>query len=120
MEGIIQNINKASLVKRHAIVIVTEKMVNIDELARTITENTPFESRATILGHIQRGGKPTPRDRVLASMMGVKAVEALVEGTTGVCVCMINNKLVLKPIKEALEDDRSTVLEKFKDFKMLW
>lgn len=120
LEDVLENINQASKVKRHAIVIVTEKMVDINELAKAITENTPFESRATILGHVQRGGKPTPHDRVIASLMGAKAVEALLEGQNGVCVCMVDNKIIVRPIEEALQDNRNTVLEKYNKFKMLW
>lgn len=120
VEAIIDNINKAGQVKRHAIVIITEHMINVDKLAKEITERTPFEARATILGHIQRGGKPTARDRVLASTMGVKAVNALIEGANGGCVCEINNQLVIVPIEKALNDKRNSVLEKYEDFKMLW
>ncbi len=96
-------------------------LYNVDKLAKEITERTPFEARATILGHIQRGGKPTARDRVLASTMGVKAVNALIEGgANGGCVCEINNQLVIVPIEKALNDKRNSVLEKYEDFKMLW
>ena len=55
--------------KNHAIVIVTEKICDVDQLARKISQNTGFSGRATVLGHIQRGGSPTPKDRMLASQM---------------------------------------------------
>ena len=63
--------------KSHAIVIVSEKVCDVKALADKIDKATGFTGRATILGHIQRGGSPTPSDRVLASRMGAKAVELL-------------------------------------------
>lgn len=120
VDAIIDNIKKASQVKRHAIVIITEHMTDVNELAKKITAETPFEGRATILGHIQRGGIPTARDRVLASTMGVKAVNALLEGHSAGCVCEVNNKLIIRPIEEALQDKRNSVLDKYEDFKLLW
>lgn len=61
--------------KSHAIVIVSEKTCDVQALADKVSKATGFAGRATILGHIQRGGSPTPSDRVLASRMGAKAVE---------------------------------------------
>ena len=106
--------------KRHAIVIIAEKVTSVQELAKIITARTPFQARASILGHIQRGGCPTPRDRVLASCMGVKAVEELVKGNGGVCVCEINNSLKAIPFEEALKMKKDQVSEKMKQFKELW
>ena len=79
--------------KRHAIVVISEKIADVDELARKISQNTGFAGRATVLGHVQRGGSPSPRDRVLASMMGEKAVDLLMDGVGGHCVGMIDNKV---------------------------
>lgn len=120
LEAIIANINQAAQVKRHAICIVTEKTTDLNQLAQDIRNNTPFEARVTILGHIQRGGTPTARDRVLASTMGVAAVRGLLQGKSGVCVCEINNELILRPIEEALLDVREQVTQKYEDFKLLW
>ena len=66
--------------KKHAIIIVAEGVGGVEEMAKEIEEKTGFESRATILGHLQRGGKPTVKDRVVASAMGAKCVELLLEG----------------------------------------
>lgn len=120
LDAIVDNINRAAQVKRHAICIVTEKSTDLNQLAKDIKARTPFDARVTILGHIQRGGTPTARDRVLASTMGVKAVRGLLEGKSGVCVCEINNQLVLRPIEEALLDVREQVTQKYEDFKLLW
>ena len=101
-EELIETICNAAKTKRHAIVIVAEKVTSIFDMADLISKNTPFSARASILGHIQRGGCPTPRDRVLASCMGVKAVEELVKGNGGVCICERNNTLEAIPFETAL------------------
>ncbi len=59
--------------KKHAIVAITEHMCDVDELAHFIEKETGRETRATVLGHIQRGGSPVPYDRILASRMGAYA-----------------------------------------------
>ncbi len=69
--------------KNHAIVIVSEKMIDVSTLADKVSKNTGFAGRATVLGHIQRGGTPTPFDRVLASKMGGYDVDLLDEGVGG-------------------------------------
>ena len=69
--------------KKHSIIIVAEGVgVSVIEMAKEIQEKTGIEARATILGHVQRGGSPSVRDRVIASEMGSKAVELLMEGYT--------------------------------------
>lgn len=119
-DEIVDTICEAARVKRHAIVLVAEKVTDVNQLAKIITARTPFDARATILGHIQRGGCPTPRDRVLASVMGVKAVEELLKGNSGCCICEVNNELVAIPIEKALTMKRDQVQEKYKAFKELW
>ena len=93
--------------KNHAIVIVSEKITDVNELAKKISNNTNFDGRATVLGYIQRGGQPTPNDRVLASRMGEKAVELLINNVGGQCVCVQNNKMVSLPIEEVLNLPRA-------------
>lgn len=119
-EELIETICNAAKTKRHAIVIVAEKVTSIFDMADLISKNTPFSARASILGHIQRGGCPTPRDRVLASCMGVKAVEELVKGNGGVCICERNNTLEAIPFETALTMKKDQVSEKMKSFKELW
>ncbi len=72
--------------KRHLIIVVAEKMLDVFALARDISENTEYETRATVLGHIQRGGTPSAFDRVLASKMGSYAVELLKQGLSNKAV----------------------------------
>lgn len=94
--------------KNHAIVIVTEKVCDVKSLANKISTATGFSGRATILGHIQRGGSPSPSDRVLASRMGAKAVELLLDGVGGHCVGIKNNEIVSMPIEECVNMPRSS------------
>lgn len=88
--------------KNHAIVIVSEKLTDVNSLASKITSRTGFSGRATVLGHIQRGGSPTARDRVLASRLAEKAVDLLLDGVGGHCCGIRNNQITSLPIEEAL------------------
>jgi 6-phosphofructokinase 1 len=94
--------------KNHAIVIISEKICDVDALAKKVSLHTNFSGRATVLGHIQRGGSPTPTDRLLASRMGEKAVDLLMEGIGGHCVGIIDNEITSMPINEALERPRQS------------
>ena len=105
--------------KRPAIVVISEKIADVDELARKISQNTGFAGRATVLGHVQRGGSPSPRDRVLASMMGEKAVDLLMDGVGGHCVGMIDNKVTSMPIEEALSSPRHSRKDLYRLFDRL-
>ena len=89
--------------KKHFVVIVAEGVGGAIDLARDIQERSGIESRATVLGHIQRGGSPTVRDRVAASMMGAKAVELLNAGIVNRVVAEKDNKVIDIDIEEALE-----------------
>ncbi|QVK17250.1 6-phosphofructokinase [Mycoplasmatota bacterium] len=89
--------------KKHFIIALAELLTDPIELARKIEERTGVETRATIIGHLQRGGTPTASDRVLASRLGAYSVELLVQGLGGRCVGIHNNQLVNFDIYEALE-----------------
>lgn len=71
-------------------------------LASEIERRTGFETRVTVLGHIQRGGSPTAFDRVLGTRYGVKAVDLINEGQSGMMVCLRGNKITAIPISDAL------------------
>ena len=71
-------------------------------IASEIERRTGFETRATVLGHIQRGGSPTPYDRVLGTRYGVKAVDLIAEGKCGMMVCLHGNKITAMPLASAL------------------
>ena len=88
---------------RHAIIVVTEKIVDVNLLADKISKATTFTARATILGHVQRGGSPVPNDRLLATILGDKAVELLEAGVSGHCVGIVDDEIVSTDIIEAID-----------------
>ena len=88
--------------KKHFVVVVAEGVGGVVDIAAKIEEETGIESRATILGHVQRGGIPTARDRVMASQMGYRAVELLNKGIGNRVITFVDNKLGDKDIYEAL------------------
>ena len=94
--------------KKHAIVVITEHITDVNELAKKIEAETGFETRANVLGHMQRGGRPSARDRVLASRMGVYAVELLEAGKGGLCVSVVNGEIKGLNIIETLSQKRKT------------
>jgi len=92
--------------KSSSIVVVAEgdkTGKNVFELKEYVEKHLPiYDVRVSVLGHMQRGGSPTCFDRVLASKMGVKAVESLMEGKTNYMIGIENNKMVLTPIDYAI------------------
>ncbi len=93
--------------KNHAMVIVSEKLFDLQELARFIQQETGFEVRTEVLGRIQRGGSPSAFDRILASRMGEYAVQCLNEGKTSRCIGVRGQQLVDFDIYEALAMQRA-------------
>ena len=93
--------------KTSSIIVVAEgdkTGKNVFELASKIEENLPkYETRVSVLGHIQRGGSPSCFDRVLGTQLGVKAVEALIEGKNGLMVGIDNGKIIYTPLNKALK-----------------
>ncbi|HBK72019.1 MAG TPA: 6-phosphofructokinase [Flavobacteriaceae bacterium] len=93
--------------KSSSIVVVSEGDKigkNVFELAEYVTDNLPeYEVRVSVLGHMQRGGSPSCFDRVLASRMGVKAVESVLEGETDIMVGLIKDKIIISNIEEAIK-----------------
>lgn len=92
--------------KRHSIIAITELMTDVHVLAKEIEARFGHETRATVLGHIQRGGVPCAFDRILASRMGVYAVELLLQGFGGRCIGIQNEKLVHHDIIDAINNMR--------------
>ena len=89
--------------KHHFIVIVAEGIGGSEQLAKEIEQATGVESRATILGHVQRGGSPTVQDRVAASQLGYYAVDLLSKGIGNRVVGLQHNEVVDYDIQEALK-----------------
>lgn len=88
--------------KSHAIVIVSENLLNCHDLAKKIEDKTGFDTNVEILGHLQRGGAPCAFDRILASRMGAKAVECLINGEYGKVIGSVKEEIVAIDIEEAL------------------
>ena len=88
--------------KKHFIVIVAEGIGGVSEMAKAIEDATGIETRATILGHVQRGGRPTLRDRLIATQMGYEAVQLLKDGIGNRVVAYKLGKVVNYDIYEAL------------------
>lgn len=93
--------------KSSSIVVVAEgdkTGKNVFELKDYVEEHLPiYDVRVSVLGHLQRGGSPSCFDRVLASRMGVRAVEALLEGKSNLMVGIQDNKIILTPISKAIK-----------------
>lgn len=89
--------------KHHFIIMVAEGIGHVNELAEKIEAATGVETRATVLGHVQRGGNPSARDRVLAARLGHYAVQMLKEGKSNRVVAVKNEQLVDYDITEALD-----------------
>lgn len=90
--------------KKHAIIAITEHVTDVNKLAERIEARTGRETRATILGHIQRGGPPVAFDRVLASRMGAFSVQLLMQGEAARCIGINHGKMVHHDIIECLEE----------------
>jgi len=107
--------------KTHAIIINAEGSgVRTTDLASKIDEmDVGFRTRMTILGHIQRGGSPTAYDRMLASRMGVKAVESLVEGVHGVMTGLKGRGIAFTPLADVVSNERKVNMEYYHMVKVL-
>ena len=92
--------------KKHFIVIVAEGVGGVQEISHYIQHRTGIETRATILGHVQRGGSPTLMDRLMATSMGVSAVHLLANGVGNRVVAYKNGDIVDYDITEALDMPR--------------
>ncbi|SDM74773.1 6-phosphofructokinase [Psychrobacillus sp. OK028] len=90
--------------KKHSIIIVAEGVMSGGEFAKKLKDLADIETRVSVLGHIQRGGSPTGRDRVLASLFGAKAVEVLLKGNGGRAIGIQNHQVVDYDMNEAFEN----------------
>ena len=105
--------------KKHNIIINAEGIGHSSSMAKRIEAATGIETRATILGHMQRGGTPTCKDRVYASIMGARAAELLVEGKSNRLVAYRKGEFVDFDIQEALNMKKDISEDQFNIAKML-
>jgi len=122
MEEIVQMVSAAyDRGKSHCIIIVSEgsssKVHDIADYLRT--NEVGFETRVTILGHVPRGGSPTAFDRLLATRMGVKAVEVLLAGETDIMVGLSGRDIITVPLVDVAKQSRKPNLEFLDMAKML-
>lgn len=107
--------------KTHAIIVVSEGAApSTEEIVRHLAEHhTGFEVRVTILGHVQRGGRPSHFDRLLATRFGVAAVEALMAGRTGVMMGLYGREIREVSLEEVVSTQRRVDLQYYEMAKML-
>jgi len=108
LERLLESLNRSKQSgKASSIVIVAEgdkSGKNVFELKDYVEKNMPeYDVRVSVLGHLQRGGSPSCFDRVLASRMGVKAVETLLEGKSNYMVGLLNDQISLTPLEQAIK-----------------
>ncbi|AGY81565.1 6-phosphofructokinase [Carnobacterium inhibens] len=92
--------------KKHSIVILAEGVMNGNDFAEELSKYGDYQARVTVLGHVQRGGSPTARDRVLSSVFGARAVDLLKVGKGGLCIGIVDNKIVENDIVETLKSGK--------------
>ncbi len=100
--------------RKHFVVVVAECILNVHDLAKEIENETKIESRATVLGHVQRGGSPTAKDRIVATRLGYRAIDLLAQGIGNRVVGLKNGELVDYGIDEALSM-KKTISKKLYD-----
>lgn len=89
--------------KLYSIIVVSEGVMSGYDVSKAVFENCGFETRVTVLGHVQRGGTPTARDRNLASMLGAEAVDVLAGGRGGFMVGIRDGRVVATELAVALQ-----------------
>jgi len=92
--------------KTSSIIVAAEGAVSGAELERLLKENTSYDVRTSVLGHVQRGGSPVAEDRIFASQVGSYAVKFLLEGMTGQLVGEVNSRVVTTPLQEVFTKDK--------------
>ncbi len=116
LDRLLESLNRSRASgKSSSIVVVAEGDKigkNVFELKDYVDEHmSHYDVRVSVLGHMQRGGSPSCFDRVLASRMGVKAVESILEGKTGYMVGLLNNLMELTPLEKAIKGESKINLE---------
>lgn len=123
LEELFDSLQKSEQAGKNSSIIVVaegEELGNVYDLAKATEKRFPdYDVRVTVLGHIQRGGNPTCMDRVLASRLGVAAVEGLLENKTNVMAGSRANKIVYTPIEEAIKKHNEIDKELIKVAKIL-
>lgn len=114
-----QILENRSIGKRHNLIVVAEGVGGTQKLANDIQEITGIQTRATILGHLQRGGSPTAIDRMHASMMGYHAVKTILEGKENQVICFNNGQYEVIGLEESLGMDKTLDKDIYNVIKIL-
>jgi len=99
--------------KRHSIIIVAEGVDSAYNVSKEIETRIGFDTRVTVLGHIQRGGSPTALDRVIASKMGASAVKLLLQGESNLMTGIVGTKLITLSLDEAVTTEKTIDLNAY-------
>lgn len=105
--------------KTRSIIIVAEGAGSATDIAKQIVSLGGFDTRVTVLGHIQRGGSPTFFDRILATNMGIKAIQAFIDKVFGVMIALRNSKLEYIPLKDVISNKKVFNMELIKLINIL-
>lgn len=114
-----QILENRSIGKRHNLIVVAEGVGGTQKLAKDIQDITGIQTRATILGHLQRGGSPTAIDRMHASMMGYHAVKAILEGKENQVICFNKGKYEIIGLEESLGMEKTLDRDIYNVIKIL-
>lgn len=119
-EKVVKKLRKMKAQKKsHAIVIVSENLLDCKALANTIEEKTGFDTNVEILGHLQRGGAPSAFDRILASKLGSEAILALIRGEQNFIVAIKDEQVVTVEIEKGLTQERKNQNKMYNLINML-
>lgn len=120
IESVVQRLHSGSeRGKKHSIIIVAEGVMSGNEFSEKLKEHTDLDIRVSVLGHIQRGGTPSGRDRVMASLFGAKAVDTLLENKGGRAIGIRHNEVVDYDMHEAFEGKHQVDKEMYNLSKVL-
>ena len=103
----------------HFMIVVAEGAGNASEIGQQIQEALGIKPRITVLGHIQRGGSPTGRDRETATRMGYQAVTALAEGRVNMIIATQEGSIVEIPIEDALKREKHLQMDRYKIMEVM-
>ncbi len=113
-QDVVERIRQSRMMgNTHFMIVVAEGAGSANEIGQRIHEELGMDPRVTVLGHIQRGGSPTARDREMAARMGYKAVMSLVQGEGNCIVCTHDGHLVTKPIEQALAEKKHLPMDRY-------
>lgn len=104
---------------RHPTIVIAENQIDLEQFANVIQDNIDIEVRHCVLGYIQRGGRPTVEDRILAMQFAVCAIKCVLDEIYNVAVGIVDNKIITKDIQEALNAKNDFNYELYNLYSML-